>query len=158
MIPAWLTITLVTVLTAIALGSLVPQQGAGWFRRLRRPSWLTFEGLIPLIWTVTFIGGGWSAYIIWDYAPSNPTTWWMMGGYVLLELVTLTYTPVMLTLRRLRVGVAIGATGLAIALALAIWIAPRSTPAVLLLLPYLLWSPVGTLVTWQMMQLNPADA
>jgi tryptophan-rich sensory protein len=29
--------------------------------------------------------------------------------------------------------------------------------ALLLLLPYLLWSPVGTLITWQMEQLNPSQ-
>jgi len=31
---------------------------------------------------------------------------------------------------------------------------PQSRSAVLLLIPYLLWSPVGTLVTWQMQRLN----
>jgi len=30
----------------------------------------------------------------------------------------------------------------------------HSFPAVLLLIPYLLWSPIGTLVTWQMQRLN----
>jgi len=29
-----------------------------------------------------------------------------------------------------------------------------STPAALLLLPFLLWSPVGTWVTWQMQRIN----
>ncbi len=29
--------------------------------------------------------------------------------------------------------------------------------AFFLLLPYLLWSPVGTLITWQMDQLNPGQ-
>ena len=38
--------------------------------------------------------------------------------------------------------------------ALAILVSPRSEPAVLLLIPYLLWSPIGTLVTWQMQRLN----
>ncbi len=30
----------------------------------------------------------------------------------------------------------------------------HSQPAVWLLIAYLLWSPVGTLVTWQMQRLN----
>jgi benzodiazapine receptor len=33
-------------------------------------------------------------------------------------------------------------------------VAPLSVAAWLLLLPYLLWSPIGTLVTWQMQRLN----
>lgn len=38
------------------------------------------------------------------------------------------------------------------ALAVVIW--PHSVAAVGLLIPYLLWSPVGTLVTWQMQRIN----
>jgi tryptophan-rich sensory protein len=30
----------------------------------------------------------------------------------------------------------------------------HSLPAVLLLIPYLLWRPIGTLVAWQMQRLN----
>ena len=37
--------------------------------------------------------------------------------------------------------------------ALAVLVQPHSLPAVLLI-PYLLWSPVGTLVTWLMKRLN----
>jgi len=38
--------------------------------------------------------------------------------------------------------------------ALAVVVARSSMAAVLLLIPYLLWSPVGTWVTWQMQRLN----
>jgi tryptophan-rich sensory protein len=38
--------------------------------------------------------------------------------------------------------------------ALAVVLAPRVPLAALLLVPYLLWSPLGTLVTWQMQRLN----
>jgi tryptophan-rich sensory protein len=37
---------------------------------------------------------------------------------------------------------------------LLVLVQPHSLPAVLLLIPYLLWSPIGTLVTWQMQRLN----
>jgi tryptophan-rich sensory protein len=37
---------------------------------------------------------------------------------------------------------------------LAVLVAASSQAAALLLIPYLLWSPVGTLVTWQMQRLN----
>jgi tryptophan-rich sensory protein len=39
-------------------------------------------------------------------------------------------------------------------MALTVAVLPRSWPAALLLLPYLLWSPVGTFVTWRMQRLN----
>jgi translocator protein len=41
-------------------------------------------------------------------------------------------------------------------LSLVVW--PVSGWAVVLLLPYLLWSPIGTFVTWQMIRLNPGAA
>ncbi len=39
-------------------------------------------------------------------------------------------------------------------IALTVAVASESSLAAALLLPYLLWSPVGTWVTWQMRQLN----
>ncbi|WP_254995402.1 tryptophan-rich sensory protein [Cyanobium sp. Aljojuca 7D2] len=47
-----------------------------------------------------------------------------------------------------------GLAGWVWGMALAVVVAPQSLPAVLLLIPYLLWSPVGTIVTWQMQHLN----
>ncbi|MDJ0689598.1 MAG: tryptophan-rich sensory protein [Xenococcaceae cyanobacterium MO_188.B32] len=52
----------------------------------------------------------------------------------------------------------IGGTGFFLGAILALMVLPISTTAFWLLVPYLLWSPIGTLVTWQMMQLNPIDA
>ncbi|MEY3828121.1 MAG: hypothetical protein RLZZ148_2948 [Cyanobacteriota bacterium] len=78
-----------------------------------------------------------------------------MAIYLLLEIAIMSYTPVMTQLRSLRVGVIIGGTGFFIGLFLAILVFPVSSVAGWLLVPYLLWSPIGTYVTWEMMQLNP---
>ncbi|PSN10177.1 TspO protein [filamentous cyanobacterium CCT1] len=150
--PAWLVIALVGV--AIAAGSsLLSSRDIKWFKQQRRPRWLTFEFAIPFVWTVVFICGGWSAYIVWTQTQS----WWFMAGYVLLELLIVSYTPVMCKLRNLQVGTAIGGAGFVFGLLLALLVARVDITAFLLLLPYLLWSPVGTLITWQMAQLNPGQ-
>lgn len=151
------------VIGAVALlvvglgGALVTPNGNRWFNRLQRPRWLTFEVAIPFIWTVIYICAAWSAYIVWEREPASSRTWWLMGLYLLLELVTTAYTPVMFRLRSLKVGTIIGGTGafLGIILALLVW--PISIWASLLLLPYVIWSPIGTYTTWQMMHLNPED-
>jgi translocator protein len=156
MIPAWLVIALVAILVGVGLNRLI-RSNQRWFFRLRRPAWLTFEAAIPLIWTTIFIAAGWSCYAVWQTAPGDGQTWARMAGYVLLEIVTLAYTPVMCFFRKLRIGVAIGATGFVVALGLAIAVSSVSTTAAWLLVPYLLWSPIGTFVTWQMMTLNPGD-
>jgi translocator protein len=155
MVPAWLVIGLTAVLVGVGLNQLI-RSDQQWFFRLRRPAWLTFEWAIPLIWTTIFICAAWSAYIVWQRQPGN--VWLFMLGYLVLEVVTLAYTPVMCFFRRLRIGTMIGATGFFVALALSLLVAHVAPPALLLLIPYLLWSPIGTFVTWQMMQLNPGDA
>lgn len=151
-----MVIGVIALLVALG-GSLVQPDGARWFNRLQRPRWLTFESAIPFIWIVIYICGAWSAYIIWEQAPGASRTWWLMGLYLLLELVTTAYTPAMLKLRSLKVGTIIGGTGAALGIILALLVFPISIWAFLLLLPYVIWSPIGTYTTWQMMHLNPED-
>ena len=153
MIPAWLVIAVVGVAIAV-LSNRLSSRDIQWFQRLQRPAWLTFEIAIPLVWIVVFICGGWSAYIVW----TRTQNWGLMAGYMGLELLIMAYTPVMCKLRSLRVGTAIGGAGFVFGLLLAWPIGQTSLVALLLLLPYLLWSPVGTLITWQMIQLNPGQA
>lgn len=156
-IKSWMVIGGVTLGVGFLGSTIVRPRGLKWFRRLRRPRWLTFEPAIPLIWTVVFICGAWSATIVWEKNPGSATTWSLMGLYLLLELVTLAYNSVMLNLQHLRVGTVIGATGLFLSLLLAALVYPISGWAALLLLPYILWSPIGTYVTWAMERLNPMD-
>lgn len=153
---SWMVIGGVVFIVALG-GNLITPSDRQWFRRLQRPRWLTFEAAIPLIWTIIFICGAWSAYIIWERHPNTQSTWLIMGLYLLLEIATIAYTPVMFKLRSLQVGTLIGGTGFIICLILAITILNVSGWAALLLVPYLLWSPIGTFTTWQMMQINPQD-
>ncbi|BAY40640.1 TspO and MBR related proteins [Nostoc sp. NIES-2111] len=157
MIKSWMVIGGVTILVALAANFITPS-ARKWFKRLQRPRWLTFEAAIPVIWTVIFICGAWSAYIVWEKNPGTNTTWVIMGLYLLLEIVTIAYTPVMFRLRSLQVGTIVGGIGLILSIILTLFILTISGWAALLLIPYLLWSPIGTYTTWQMVHLNPQDA
>ncbi|ABA20413.1 TspO and MBR related protein [Trichormus variabilis ATCC 29413] len=157
MIKSWMVIGGVAILVALAANVMTPSDRK-WFNRLQRPRWLTFEAAIPVIWTVIFICGAWSAYIVWEKNPGTNTTWIIMGLYLLLEIVTIAYTPVMSKLRSLRVGTIVGGTGLVVSIILTLVVLNISGWAALLLVPYLLWSPIGTYTTWQMAHLNPQDA
>lgn len=154
MIPSWLIIGFVAFALAFVFSSFA-NNNLNWFNNLRRPSWLTFEKLIPVIWIFVFTCGVLSATLIWNQAPGTPNTWLLMGFYLLLEIVILLYTPVMCFLRSLTIGTIIGGVGFILGLILAIIIFPLNLGAGCLLLPYLLWSPVGTFVTWKMIPLNP---
>ena len=152
MIRSWMVIGGVTFLVAL-FANLITPKDIQWFKRLRRPSWLTFEKAIPLIWITVFICGAWSAYIVWE----NTRNWLLMGFYVLVEIVTVAYNPGMLRLRSLKVGTIIGGIGAILGILLALTVLPISGLAAALLLPYVIWSPIGTYTTWEMMRLNPAD-
>ncbi len=157
MIKSWMVIGAVTLAVALASGLTRPRD-LKWFKRLQRPRWLTFEFAIPFIWTVIFICGAWSAYIVWEKQPGTLNTWLLMGCYLLVEMAIIAYTPVMFRLQSLKVGTIIGGIGTILGLILTLVVLTVSGWASLLLLPYLIWSPIGTFTTWQMIQLNPDDA
>lgn len=152
MIKSWMVIGGVTFLVALIANFITPKD-IQWFKRLQRPRWLTFEKAIPVIWTVVFICGAWSAYIVWE----NTKNWLIMGFYLLVELVTIAYNPAMLRLRSLKVGTIIGGIGAILGILLALTVFPISGWAAALLLPYVIWSPIGTYTTWEMIRLNPED-
>ncbi|HAG83430.1 MAG TPA: TspO protein [Cyanobacteria bacterium UBA12227] len=156
-VQSWMAIAIVTLLVG-SVGGWLTGNDIRWFNRQQRPQWLTFESAIPLIWTVIYICAAWSAYIVWESDPGTTKTWQLMALYFLLELVTTAYTPVMCKLQSLKVGTIIGGTGAVLSLILALLVLPISIWAFLLLLPYVIWSPIGTYTTWEMIQLNPESA
>ena len=149
MIKSWMVIGGVTLLVALLSNVLRPRD-VKWFLRLRRPHWLTFEPLIPLIWTVVFVCGAWSAYLVWE-ATQN---WWLMAFYLLVEATIVAYPPVTLWTHSLIAGTVVGGIGVILGLILTVTVLPISGWAALLLVPYLLWSPIGTYTTWVMHHIN----
>jgi len=149
MMKSWMVIGGVTILVALLSNVLRPRD-IKWFLRLRRPSWLVFEPLIPLIWTVVFICGAWSAYLVWEATQNS----WLMAFYLLVEVTIVLYPPVMLWTHSLKAATIIGGIGVILGLILAFTVLPISGWAALLLVPYLLWSPIGTYTTWAMDRIN----
>ncbi|MBF2047970.1 MAG: tryptophan-rich sensory protein [Elainella sp. C42_A2020_010] len=157
MLQNWLIINAVTLL--VALGSfLIRPRDIPWATHLDRPKWLFFEPAIPLIWMVIFVCGATSATLVWQQEPNSLKTWLLMVVYLLVELVTVAYIPATLRLHSLTVGTVLGASGLILGLILTLLVWPTSGWAALLLVPYLLWSPVGTYTTKRMIKLNPDAA
>jgi tryptophan-rich sensory protein len=154
MVKSWLVIGAVTIAVAIAGSAFMRPEDLKWFRRLQRPRWLTFEPLIPIIWTIIFICGAWSAYLVWEANPGAPSTWWLMAGYVIVEAAIVAYSPVLMRLRSLKAGTIVGAVGFILGAILTALVLPISKVAALLLVPYLVWSPIGTYTTWAMHRLN----
>lgn len=157
MMESWMVIGGVTFLVALG-SSLFRPRDIPWVQHLDRPKWLFFEPAIPLIWTAIFICGAISATFVWEKDPGSLRTWSLMVGYLLVEIVTVAYIPATLRSRSLTVGKVLGALGVISAALLTLIVWPISGRAALLLLPYLIWTPIGTYTTSQMIDLNPDAA
>ena len=144
----------VTLLVALG-SSLIRPRDVSWSKHLERPKWLFFEPAIPFIWTIIFACGAWSAVLIWEKDPGSLKTWLLMGFYLLVEIITVAYIPATLRMRSLEVGKVLGWLGVILGVLLTLVIFPISREASFLLFPYLVWSPIGSYTTRQMMDLNP---
>ncbi|NJR18330.1 MAG: TspO/MBR family protein [Calothrix sp. CSU_2_0] len=152
------SLVIAAVTFIVALGSFfITPRDVKWFAKLSRPRWLVFEPLIPFIWTFIFVSGAVSANLVWQKQPNSLITWLLMGLYLLLEIITVTYIPLMLRFRSLRIGEIIGSVGVILGILLTLAVLPISLLAAVLLIPYLVWSPVGTYTTEELIQLNPQD-
>ena len=141
---------ILVVMLAVAFGLNPAREDFAWFLRLRRPAWLVFEAVIPLIWVAIYACFYASALLCWFASRS----WPLMGAYLVLLVLVQSYTWVICRTRRLRNGTLVGLAGWIWGMVLAGALLPVSRPAALLLVPYLLWSPVGTFVTFRMERLN----
>ncbi|AFY87912.1 MAG: hypothetical protein CLLPBCKN_004860 [Chroococcidiopsis cubana SAG 39.79] len=156
MIPSWLAIGGITFLVAFG-GFFFKPRDLKWAVQLERPHWLTFEPLIPVIWMVIFTCGAISAYIVWEAEPGSLKTWLLMSLYLVLELITVAYLPVTLQLRSLAIGTFVGFSGVLLSVLLLLAVLQISGWAAALLIPYTIWSPIGTFTTWEMIRLNPTE-
>jgi tryptophan-rich sensory protein len=146
--PAWLVIAAWMVLVILVLTP--SRREFRWFLQLRRPRWLTFERWIPAIWLVIYLCFFASALQAWAASGSGR----LLAAYLGLLVLVQSYTWVICRTRRLRYGTLVGLAGWLWGMVLAAALLPISRPAALLLVPYLLWSPVGTFVTYRMERLN----
>jgi tryptophan-rich sensory protein len=145
------------LLILLAMGGVIValnpgREGFAWFLALRRPAWLTFEPLIPPIWAAIYACFYASALLSWNAVPARGAA---LAGYLGLLVLVQSYTWLICRTRSLRNGTLVGFAGWVWGVALAIAVAPHSNAAWLLLVPFLLWSPVGTFITWRMQRLNP---
>lgn len=156
MIISWLVSFIVCLLIGFIINRIFPSDNR-WFMSLRRPRWLTFEKWIPLIWISIFICAITSASLLWQSRSISTNIFSYLIGYGLLEMIVLAYTPVLTRFRNIRLGATVGAIGFLWGLVLTIQVWQLSKLSGLFLLPYLIWSPIGTYVTWVMARLNPPE-
>ncbi|MFZ0409245.1 MAG: tryptophan-rich sensory protein [Cyanobium sp.] len=147
--PPWLLILI--LMEGVILLINPTRKDFAWYQGLRRPSWLTFSASIPLIWLLIHACFYLSALISW----SARNSWNLVLAYVVLLIQVEGYTWLMCRSRRLSAGTMICLISWTYGLFLTMLLSTISLSSALLMLPFLFWTPIEGLITWQMRQLNP---
>lgn len=135
-------------------GSLFTSLRDPWFQSLKRPEWLTFEFIIPFIWTFVWVCLTISAILVWEKSAKRGRPWPIIGTYAVIAFLTSAYNPIVVSNHSLVGGLIVGGLATALVYILAFIVKPISNTASWLFLPYALWGPVGTYLTWVLLQLN----
>jgi translocator protein len=148
------------IITAISAalffgGNLFTSLRDPWFQELQRPDWLTFEFIIPFVWTLIWVCLTVSAILVWEKSTKTSRPWFILGTYAAIALLTSGYSPIVVNLRSLVGGLILGGLATILVYALGFIVKPISNKASWLFLPYALWGPIGTYLTWVLLQLNP---
>ena len=126
-----------------------------WFQNLQRPGWFTFESLVPVIWWFIWVCLTISAIIVWEkLSKQGSRPWYLMAAYAAIAILTSAYSPVVVELRSLTGGLVLGGLATLLVYILAFVVKSISQTAAWLFLPYALWGPIGTYLTWVLIQLN----
>lgn len=149
---AWLLIFL--AMAAVSLLIVPSPADYRWFMRLRRPRWFAYDGSASVVAAATFLCFYASALLVWETLRPREQPWPWMGAYLLLVVLVQSCTWVICRSRRLATGTAMGFLGWLWGMLLTAMVASLNGPAAALLVPYLIWSPVGILLNWQMGRLN----
>ena len=125
-----------------------------WFESLNHPSWRFPNWVFPVVWTPLYILIALSGYFVWREAgwsgAALPLT--VYGVHLVINWA---WSWVFFGLRRIDWAMAeVVLLWLSIAATIAVfW--PISQTAALMLLPYLGWVTIASVLNWTMWQLNP---
>ncbi|MEI7667343.1 MAG: tryptophan-rich sensory protein [Synechococcaceae cyanobacterium ELA263] len=147
--PPWLLILI--LMEGVILLINPTRKDFAWYQGLRRPPWVTFSAFIPVVWLLIHACFYVSALISWSVRSS----WNLVLAYVLLLALVEGYTWLMCRSRRLSAGTILCLVGWSYGLILTLLLISISPSSALLMLPFLCWTPLEALITWQMRQLNP---
>jgi tryptophan-rich sensory protein len=149
---SYILIPLVTILVAYVGGRLTASSVKTWYRGLRKPSWTPPGGVIGAVWTVLYILAAISALIVWNL--SAPVSMVIATLFVLNAVVNVFWSYIFFYLHK---------TGLAIwvclvldlTIILLIWfIAPLSSVAAWLLVPYAAWVSFASYLNYRVWAMN----
>lgn len=140
-----------------AAGGLLTDIGP-WYKGLKRPRLNPPDWLFGPAWTIILGLAAWSAATAWSAAATDGQRQLVVALFAANALFHFLWSPLFFKLRRpdwalIEVVFLWGSI-----IALVIALAPISSSAVLMLVPYLAWVTFAAWLNWQIVRLNPRAA
>jgi tryptophan-rich sensory protein len=146
-------IAAVTVISVLGIGGALTTIGP-WYRALRKPSWNPPDWAFGPAWTVILGLAGWAGVLGWTHAPDTGTQVQIIVLFGVNIVFHMLWTPLFFNLRRPDWALIEVAFLWSSVVALMIGLAPLSSLAAWLLLPYLLWVSFAAFLNFTIVRLN----
>jgi tryptophan-rich sensory protein len=149
------TIIIAAVLTLAVLGVGGAATKIGpWYRNLRKPSWNPPDWAFGPAWTIILGLAAWAGVLAWTHAPDGGAHLRIAVLFGINIVCHMLWSPLFFNFQRPDWALLeVPFLWLSI-LALIIGLAPYSTTASLLLVPYLLWVAFAAFLNWTIVRLN----
>ena len=138
----------------LALGALTTSVGP-WYRDLNKPRWNPPDWVFGPAWTLILGLAAWAGVLAWSHAAIAGQRWTIVGLYAINVVLHALWSPLFFNLRRPDWALMEVPFLWASIAALIVAIAPLSSVAGLLLLPYLLWVTFAAVLNLTIVRLNP---
>jgi tryptophan-rich sensory protein len=148
-------ICLAVTFTPAVIGSLFTRQAiSDWYAYLNKPSFTPPDWLFGPVWTVLYLLMAVSAFLVWQKGLANPQVKIALALYLLQLILNGLWTPLFFGARLLLVAFC-EIVVLWVAIVLTILAFARvSTPAAVLLLPYIGWTSFAAVLNFSIWLLN----
>lgn len=137
----------------LVVGGLATPIGQ-WYRDLRKPSWQPPNWLFGPAWTILLGLAAWSAAIAWNAAPDAAARTSVVILFAVNALFHFLWSPLFFALRRPDWALIEVVFLWASLVALLVGLAPISTFAALLIVPYFLWVSFAAVLNHAIVRLN----
>ncbi len=135
------------------LGGLMTDIGP-WYQSLRQPPWKPPDWAFGPIWTTIFALAAAAGVIGWRRMPSRTRREWMLVLFALNGFLNVFWSLLYFRLHRPDWALLEVPLLWLSVLALIVLLARDAKPAAWLLVPYLVWVSIATLLNWKGVQLN----
>lgn len=152
--PDWIAVAVFVGLNVLAASSGGAFKPGAWYASLNKPSWTPPNLAFPIVWGLLFALNAWAGWLVWaQVGTGSPLAFGLYVGSLILNAG---WSWLFFGKRRMDLAlIDVALLWLSLVAIIAVFWGIRPFAA-LLLVPYLVWVTIASVLNWRMIQLNPA--